>query len=98
MSTNKTRLTITVDPELVAAGNRAVANGTAHSISAWVNEAMAERAHHDQLLARLGEAIATYEMEFGEISEDEIEKQTRADRSSARVVRGPRKPAKRRLA
>ena len=93
MTQRKTRLTITVDPDIVMAGNRAVASGSADSLSAWVSAAMADRARRDEQLARLGEAIADYESEFGEISAAEIERQRRADRQSAVVVRGTRKRA-----
>ena len=81
-------MTVTVDPELVDAGNRAVASGLAHSLSAWVNTAMAERARRDEQLARLHDAIADYESDFGVISAEEIAVQRRADREGATVVRG----------
>lgn len=87
----KQRLTVTVDPELVEAGNRAVSTGQADSLSAWVNLALSERAERDARLKSLSEAVADYEAEFGEITADEIETQRRADRESATVVRG--KPA-----
>lgn len=90
MTPRKHRLTVTVDPHLVDAGRRAVANGTADSLSAWVSTALADRARRDEQLARLRDAIAGYEAEFGEISADEIALQTRADREDALVVRGRR--------
>jgi len=40
MTPSKRRLTVTVDPELVEAGNRAVAEGKADSLSGWVNGAL----------------------------------------------------------
>ena len=91
MTQRKLRLTVTVDPELVEAGNRAVAKGSAGSLSAWVSQALVDRARRDQQLAQLGEAIADYEAEFGEISAEEIARQRRADREAAVVVRGPQK-------
>ena len=95
MTQRKSRLTVTVDPELVAAGHRAVASGSADSLSAWVSAALAERAQRDEQLARLGDAIAGYEAEFGEISAEEIARQRRADRQDAAVVRGtPKRVAK----
>ena len=42
MTRRKLRLTVTVDPELVEAGHRAVAGGDADSLSGWVSEALAE--------------------------------------------------------
>jgi hypothetical protein len=90
MTQRKRRLTVTVDPELVEAGNRAVANGAADSLSAWVSAALAERARRDEHLARLQEAVADFESEFGEITAEEIARQQRADGADAVVVRGRR--------
>ena len=90
MTFGKRRVTVTVDPELVEAGNRAVASGAADSFSAWVNRAMADRVQRDEQLAHLQSAIANYEAEFGEITADEMVAQRRADRTDARVVRGRR--------
>ncbi|MGI8983610.1 MAG: hypothetical protein ACR2HM_03615 [Acidimicrobiales bacterium] len=89
----KQRLTVTVDPGLVEAGNRAVASGMADSLSGWVNAALVEQARRDQLLEQLGAAIAEYEAEFGEITVEEIAAQQRADRNDAVVVRGQTKSA-----
>ena len=88
MSTRKQRVTVTVDPELVEAGNRAVAAGGADSLSGWVSEAMSEKAQRDEKLALLRAAIADYETEFGEITTGELAAQRRADRADAVVVRG----------
>jgi Arc/MetJ-type ribon-helix-helix transcriptional regulator len=98
MTQGKQRVTVTVDPELVDAGNRAVASGAAGSLSAWVNAALAERAQRDEQRARMGDAIADYEAEFGEITADEIATQRRVDREQATVVRGTRPPKRARAA
>ena len=90
MTPGKRRVTVTVDPELVDAGNRAVAGGAADSLSAWVNAAMADRARRDEQLAHLQSAIADYEAEFGEITTEEMAAQRRTDRADARFVRGRR--------
>ena len=95
MTSRKQRLTVTVDPELVEAGNRAVASGAAASLSAWVSTALADRARRDVQLARLREAIGDYESAFGEITADELAAQRRADREQAVVVRGQRRPKRR---
>lgn len=95
MSARKERLTVTVDPAFVAAGNDAVAEGRAESLSAWVNTALAEKVAKERALAALARAIAAYEQEHGEISAQELADQARADRESAIVVRGARKPTKR---
>jgi hypothetical protein len=88
MSPRKQRLTITVDPDLVEAGTRAVASGAADSLSAWVCTALAEKALRDQQLAQLRQAITDYETEFGEITAEELVSQRRTDREDAIVIRG----------
>src|SRR3954467_5027389 len=94
MTVRKQRLTVTVDPELVEAGKRAVTSGAADSLSEWVNMALSERARRDLQLARLGEAIADFEAEFGEITSQEIADRRRSDREDAVVVRGGRRPGR----
>jgi Arc/MetJ-type ribon-helix-helix transcriptional regulator len=89
---SKERLTVTVDEDLIEAGNDAVSEGRVGSLSAWVNLALAERAAKERRLRALGQAVAAYEVEFGVITSDEIQAQQRADRAAARVVRGPRPP------
>ena len=86
---------MTVDPALVEAGQRAVAAGQAESVSGWVSTALEDRIQRDRKLALLAVAVADYEEEFGEITEEEITRQRRADRETARVVRGQRPPATR---
>lgn len=90
MRVRKQRLTVTVDPELVEAGNRAVAAGNAHSLSGWVSGALAEQVRRDRKLELLHAAIADYESELGEITAEEIAAHQRADRENAAVVRGRR--------
>ena len=88
MTIRKERMTVTVDPELVDAGNRAVADGRADSLSAWVNVALRDRALQDQRLRSLADAIADYEADYGVITDDEMAAQVRRDREGAAVVRG----------
>jgi Arc/MetJ-type ribon-helix-helix transcriptional regulator len=92
MSARKERLTVTVDPSLIAAGNGAVSEGRAESLSAWVNAALAEKVARERRLAALAEAVAAYEARFGTISMQELDEQRRADRAAAVVVRG-KKPS-----
>ena len=93
---------MTVDRELVEAGSAAVAAGQAESLSGWVNLAMAERAAKERRLHAMAEAVASYEAEFGPISDAELAAQQRSDRRNAVVVRGirsrkaRRQPARRR--
>jgi hypothetical protein len=90
MTERKQRLTVTVDPELVQAATRAVADGEADSLSGWVNAALSEKVARDQKLVHLRAAIADYESEFGEITAKEMAAQARADREDAVIVRSRR--------
>ena len=87
MST-KERLSASVDVELIAAAQQAVARGRAESVSAWVNDALRLKADHDRRLAALDEFLATYEAEHGEITEQEMHDAARRARAGAVVVRG----------
>jgi hypothetical protein len=89
----KQRLTVTVDPELIEAGHRAVDSGEAESVSGWVSAALEDRVRRAEKLALLASAIADFEDEFGEITAEEIAVQRRADRQEATVVRGRRRTA-----
>ncbi len=91
MSPKKIRLTVTVDPELLAAGQRAVASGEAESVSGWINATLLEKVRRDRKLRLLAAVVDDFEEEFGEITDEEIAVQQRADRRNATVVRGPRK-------
>src|SRR5882757_3970907 len=90
MTPRKERLTVTVDPDLIDAGNSAVAAGLADSLSAWVNTALAAKVAQDRKLRALAAAVAEYEAQFGEITAEQIAAQQRADREAAVVVRGQR--------
>ena len=96
MSTRKERLTVTVDPDLVAAGNDAVAEGRAESLSAWVNAALTERIAKERRLAALADAVAAYEARFGAISIQELDEQRRTDRADAVIVRGQKPRSRKR--
>lgn len=83
-------MTVTVDPELVEAANRAVADGEAESLSGWVSAALTDKVAKDRKLADLQKAVEAYEMEFGEITPEEMAAQARTDREGAVIVRGRR--------
>ena len=83
----KRRVTITVDADVVEEATRAVAEGRASSVSAWIGEAMVARPTNDRRLEALGELIAEYEAVHGTITDDELAQQTQADRDSAALVR-----------
>jgi glycerol dehydrogenase-like iron-containing ADH family enzyme len=97
MTNRKERLTVTVDPDLIEAGNQAVAAGLADSLSGWVNTALVERVLRDRRLQSLSAAITAYEADHGQITADEMAVQARRDREEAVVVRGsgrtPKEPA-----
>lgn len=90
MSSRKRRLTVTVDPDLIEAGQRAVEAGEAESVSGWVSAAIEDKVRRDRKLRLLAAAVAQFESEFGEITAEEIAAQQRADRQAATVVRGQR--------
>jgi hypothetical protein len=87
MST-KERLSASVDAELLAVAQEAVAQGRAESLSAWVNEALRLKADHDRRLGALDDFLAVYEAEHGEITEREMRDAARRARARAVVVRG----------
>ena len=58
-------MTITVDADVVEEATRAVAEGRASSVSAWIGEAMVARQTNDRRLEVLGELIAEYEAAHG---------------------------------
>jgi hypothetical protein len=94
MTNRKERLTVTVDPDLVEAGNQAVAAGRAESLSGWVNAALVEQSIRDRRLQSLSDAITAYETDHGQITADEMATQARRDREEAVVVRGSRRTSK----
>ena len=86
--TAKARLSITVDADLIAASQAAVAAGEAESVSAWVNDALRLKVEHDRRLRGIDDFIAAYEAEHGEISDEDMEAAHRAAKARAIVVRG----------
>ena len=82
------------DPDLIEAGNQAVAVGLAESLSGWVNAALVERAIRDRRLQSLSDAITAYESDHGQITAEEMAAQARHDREKAVVVRGPKRSSK----
>lgn len=95
--TAKSRLSVTVDADLIAAGQAAVGAGAAESVSAWVNDALRLKIEHDRRLRGINDFIAAYEAEYGEITDEEMEAAYRAMKGRAIVVRGqqpedPRRP------
>ncbi|HEX4778877.1 MAG TPA: hypothetical protein VFW74_19025 [Acidimicrobiia bacterium] len=56
-------------------------------MSAWVNEALRDKAASERRLAALADAVRAYEGEHGEIDPTELADQARADRDAAAAVR-----------
>ena len=86
--TSKSRLSVTVDADLIAAVHAAVAVGAAESMSAWVNDALRLKLDHDRRLRGIDDFISAYEAEHGEITEEEMDAAVRSMRERAIVVRG----------
>jgi Arc/MetJ-type ribon-helix-helix transcriptional regulator len=82
MST-KLRLSASVDADLLAAAERAVARGHFESISAWVNEALRLKAEQDLRLEALSAFVAAYEKEHGVITPNEMRSAVRRARARA---------------
>jgi Arc/MetJ-type ribon-helix-helix transcriptional regulator len=57
MSDRKTRVTVTIDPHLVAYAERLVESGKADSVSAVVNGALSERVDRDRRIRRRWQEI-----------------------------------------
>ena len=88
----KERLSASVDADLVAVAQEAVAQGRAESVSAWVNDALRLKAAHDRRLRALDEFVTAFEAEHGEITEAEMNEAARRARGRAVVVRGEPAP------
>jgi Arc/MetJ-type ribon-helix-helix transcriptional regulator len=88
----KQRLSASVDAELVAVAQEAVAAGQAENVSAWVNDALRLKADHDRRLQAVDDFLAAYEAENGEITDEEIRDAARSARGRATVIRGQREP------
>lgn len=86
--TSKSRLSVTVDADLISASQAAVAGGAAESVSAWVNDALRLKIEHDRRLRGIDDFIAAYEAEYGEITDEEMDAAYRAMKGRAIVVRG----------
>lgn len=93
--TEKRRLSVSVDADLVEAGQATVSAGEADSLSGWVNLALRRQVEHDRRLRGIDEFISAFEAEHGEITEAEMDQVARDLRARATVVRGGsiRRPA-----
>lgn len=57
-SVQRSRVTVTVRPQVLAAAEQEVAAGRASSVSAWVDQAMEEKARREELAVLLAEMQA----------------------------------------
>ena len=89
----KERLSASVDADLVAVAQEAVAQGRAESVSAWVNEALRLKVAYDRRLRALDGFVAAFEAEHGEITEAQMSAAARRARGRAVEVRGEPSPA-----
>jgi Arc/MetJ-type ribon-helix-helix transcriptional regulator len=92
----KLRLSASVDAELVAAAEAAVARGRFESVSAWVNEALRSKLEQDRRLEQLARFVTEYEAEHGEITAEEMRTAVRRARARAISTHEARVRAKRR--
>jgi hypothetical protein len=87
VTTTKRRLSASIDADLLTAAERAVAQGHAPTVSAWVTEAFERQIAHDQRLLAMDRFLAEFEAEFGVITEADIAAATLQTRAEAVVVR-----------
>lgn len=87
----KSRLSASVDADLLAIAERAVAEGLAENVSAWVNAAMRRQADHERRMRALADFVEAYESKHGVITDKEIAAATRRARGRAVVIRGSAK-------
>lgn len=85
--TTRQRLSATIDADLLNAGRRAVREGQADSLSAWVNDALKRQADHDRRMKAMDRAIREYEAEFGVITDEEIRETRRRMKDRAIRIR-----------
>lgn len=87
----KRRISVSVDADLVEEGERAVADGTAPSLSAYVNDALESHSSYERRRRAWKRALDVYESEHGVITDEEMQETVRKMRERAVVVRGPRR-------
>jgi Arc/MetJ-type ribon-helix-helix transcriptional regulator len=93
---SKVRLSASVDADLFAAAESAVARGQLESVSAWVNDALRMKAEHDKRLEALAAFVGAYEKEHGEITAEEVRSAVRRARARALSTERTRGSLKRR--
>lgn len=94
----KTRLSASVDADLIEAAEHAVERGEVPTVSAWVNDALRLKLAHEQRLRALAEYMADYEAQHGEITDDEMRLAARRAKARAVSVRPMPRPKPQRRA
>jgi hypothetical protein len=94
MTAFKQRLSASVDADLLASVEAAVARGQATTLSAWVNEALRAKLAHDRRLEALAVFVTEFEQRHGTLGADEVAEAVRDARGRATPVRRTR-PASR---
>ena len=84
----KERLSASVDSELLAAAQAAVADGLAANVSAWVNEALIRQVAHDRRLRALDDFLAAFESQHGAITDREMRDADRRARGGSVAKKG----------
>jgi Arc/MetJ-type ribon-helix-helix transcriptional regulator len=90
MRSRKTRVTVTLDKDLLRVASAAVKAGEANSLSEWLNAALADKVAERRRREAMRAAIEDYEAEFGVITEEAMDRQVRLDRARAIRVRPKR--------
>lgn len=88
----KKRLSASVDADVLAAAEAAVAAGKAPNVSAWVNAALHRQAEHDKRMQALDDFLSAYESEHGVITDEEIRAASRRALGRAIVVQSGKRP------
>lgn len=83
----KKRLSASVDASLLRVAESAARRGEARNLSAWVNDALRLKVEHDARSKALGDFIAAFEAEHGEITPEEMVGAARRARAHAVTVR-----------
>ena len=91
----KSRLSASVDAGVLKEVERAVRDGRAATVSAWVDDALRRKLADEARRAALDRYLADYEREFGAFTDDEVRAAQAA--LKARAIRTG-KPARRRRA
>src|SRR6476659_546265 len=86
----KSRLSVSIDADVLKEAQRLVKAGAAPNLSVWVNEALKQQLASERRLAAGRAFIADFEARHGVITDEEMELALREARRRALSVRGLR--------